>query len=81
MLADVEEPADVRMAETGDEPRFAGQALLCVCVARMGVRQHLDGDRPLEARVDGFVYFAHAARADQGEESRRDRAGRRAATS
>ncbi len=49
VLPDVEEPADVRMTETGDEPRFAGQALLCVCVARMGVRQHLDGDRPLEA--------------------------------
>ena len=30
VLPDVEQPADVRMTERGDEPRFAGEALLRV---------------------------------------------------
>ena len=66
LLADVVERADVGMAQLADEPGFPLETLASFRISREGSRQHLDGRRPTEARVDGLVDLAHASPAELG---------------
>jgi hypothetical protein len=60
--ADVVEVADVRMIEGGDEAGFAGGAF-----GELG-GANFNGDVAMEAGIVGAPDFAHAARAERGED-------------
>src|ERR1051325_4460052 len=51
------------MIETGCRLCFLQEAPAPLRVARFRARQHLDGYRAVQARVQGFVDLTHAARA------------------
>ena len=61
----VEERADVWVAERGDHPGLAVEALAELLVLREPGGEHLDRDVPAEARVARAPDFAHAARAER----------------
>ncbi len=56
--------ADVRMIELRDRPGLTLEALFSLGAFGEVLGKYLDGDRPVEARVVGFVDLAHAARTD-----------------
>ncbi len=62
VFADVDQRADVRVLQRGDDTRFPIEAL-----AEIGVRrvQDLDRDGPAQPGVPGFVDFAHPSRTDE----------------
>jgi hypothetical protein len=66
-LADVEEGADVRMAERGDRARLAAKTLGEIADADAVRRQHLDGHNASKAGVAGAIHLPHPARADLRE--------------
>ena len=66
--ADVEESADVRMIQRSDRSRFAFEAGSGVLALGDVAGEDLDGDGAVEPRVAGSVHFAHAARAQWGED-------------
>src|SRR5262245_35629943 len=61
------EHADVGMFEVRDRLRFAFDTLLPIAEHGCLRRQDLDRHRALEARVAGFVHFAHATGAGELE--------------
>ena len=65
LVADVEERADVRVAERRDGAGLAGEPLARVRIADERRRQHLDGDGAVEARVVRLVDLTHAPGADR----------------
>ncbi len=64
-VADVVQPADVRMRQRRDRPGFPLEAQAGIRVGRDARRQDLDGHRAVEADVTRSVDLAHAAGADQ----------------
>ena len=64
-FSDVEERADVRVAERRDRPGLAVEALQELLVLREPGGEHLDRDVPAEARVARAPDFAHAAGAER----------------
>ena len=54
------------MIQRREDLRLALEAGQPLRVRREGIRQHLDGDVPLERRVARSLDLAHAAFADQG---------------
>jgi hypothetical protein len=72
VFADVDQRADVRVLQRGDDTRFPIEAL-----AEIGVRrvQDLDRDRTAQPGVPGFVDFAHSSRTDERENFVRPHAG------
>jgi hypothetical protein len=67
VLADFKDLADVGMIERGHGHRLAPQALARTRISRGLVWQQLDGDAAIETRVVGDIDFAHASRADGGQ--------------
>src|SRR5262245_19036272 len=65
-LADVEDAPDVGMIERSDGAGLALEAGPGSGIARDHTRQHLDCDRPIEARVAGSINLTHPAHAKQG---------------
>ena len=57
--------ADVRMIEAGDDVRLAPEALLTIRVIRELPGKCFDGDRAVQACIDGTIDLAHAAGGDQ----------------
>jgi len=55
--------ADVRMAERGDNTRFAFEALAVFDVGGKPFRQHLDRYRAVQTGITCLVDFAHPAAA------------------
>ena len=68
LMAGIVERADVRMIQAGNGFRFALEALAQFRAFREMRRQNFDRDNSVEARIAGFVYFAHAARANRRED-------------
>ena len=66
LLADIEDGADVRMAQGGDRLGLALEPLFQIGIRRDMLGKHLDGDGAVEAGVTGLVDLAHAARAEGG---------------
>ena len=64
LVTDVEERADVRMAELGDRFRLALEAALQLSVRRELRGEDLDGDASLEPRVAPAPDFSHPTRAN-----------------
>ena len=62
LLAHVVERADVGMAQAGDGPRLALEALEPARRLGRGGGQDLEGDGAVEPRVPGAVGLAHASR-------------------
>jgi hypothetical protein len=62
--ADVVDGEDVGVRDRRNRARLAFEPREAVGVLRERVRQYLDGDRPVEARVAGLVDLAHPACAD-----------------
>ena len=58
---------DVRVIERRQGPRFAPEPREPIGIGGDGVRQALDGDVPLEARVARAVHLAHSTGADGGK--------------
>ena len=69
LAADVVERADVGVIQAGDGSGFALEALVDQALA------YLDGDGTVEARVAGFVDFAHSPRTQQGDDLVRPKTG------
>ena len=66
---------DIGMVEGRGGLRFAEQSISPARDIRP-IGQHLNGDGSVEARVAGFMYLAHAARANLAENLvRTDRSG------
>lgn len=60
-LAHVEDRDDVRVIQRRDRARLADEAaLVAFAVVAVALRDHLERDPPLEARVGGAVHDAHA---------------------
>ena len=59
--------ADVRMIQAGDGFCFALKSLAQFRAVGEMRGQNFNRDGAIEARVAGFVHFAHSARADRGE--------------
>ena len=76
--ADVVQRADVRMAERRHGLGLALEALAKPGLAGVGVRQDLDGDGSIEARVGRAIHLAHAADAKHTLDAIRAQASRRA---
>ena len=66
VLADLEQLADVWMADRGGGTRLAKEPVAHHRVRRR--QDRLDGDRTLQAFVHGFVDDAHAAAADLADD-------------
>ena len=66
---------DVRMIERREHLGFAPEARDTVRVARKRLRQDLDRDGAIEARIAGFVNLTHAARAQRGQDFERAEPG------
>ena len=65
VAADVVHHADVRMGERGYGARLTLEAQASFGICGEILRQHFDGDRPIEPRVAGLVDLAHAAGAER----------------
>ena len=65
IFADVVDPRDVFVIEPGGRLGFVAKAAERFFVGRLVARQHLDGDFPIEGRVEGAKDHAHAAAADE----------------
>ena len=68
LLADVEQRADVRVAERRDRARLALEALAQLRIAGERRGQDLDRDHAIEPGIARPIHFAHAARADEGDD-------------
>src|ERR1700726_2108880 len=68
LLANVEESADVRMIQAGDDASFALESLTQFSSVSEMTRKNLNGDNSAEASITGLVNFAHSARTDRGED-------------
>lgn len=66
--ANVVEDADVRVLERRDGAGFAFEALEDVLAPGDVRGENFEGDRAVQARVAGLVDFAHATRAERGED-------------
>ena len=67
LVAGIEKRADVRMIQAGDGFRFALEPLAQFRAISEMRGQNFDRDGSIEARIAGFIHFAHSARADRGE--------------
>ena len=65
LLPDVENGADVRVAQRGQRFGFTLEALLQGWIARDVQAQDLDGDVPVEPRIVRPIHLAHATGLDQ----------------
>ena len=74
MPADVVNGADVWVVQGGDGSRFLLEALPRLRVGRERAREHLDGNRAIEARVARAIDLAHAAGPDWGDDLVRTKA-------
>jgi hypothetical protein len=63
-LADVVDAADVGMIQGGDRAGLALETRPQIGIIGDLTGQHPDGNRSIEARVAGFVNFAHSARTE-----------------
>jgi hypothetical protein len=68
LAADVEERADVRVAQRRDRLRLALEPRAPLLVLGELARQHLDRHAPIEPRVFGAPHLAHAAGTDRSDE-------------
>ena len=68
LLAHVIKGADVRMVELRNHLGFTLEARLAFGALGQVLREDLDGNRPVEPSVLGFVDLAHAPLADWGED-------------
>ena len=68
LSADVVQAADVRVIERRDRLGLALEAGAELRVTRQLRREHLHGDRAVEARVAGLIHLAHASGPDQRED-------------
>jgi hypothetical protein len=75
LVADVEDWADVGMAQRGNRLGLAFEPRLQIGVVGDVLGQDLDGDGAVEARIAGLVDLAHAARADLGGDTVRAERG------
>jgi hypothetical protein len=64
VLVDVVDRDDVRVVEGGGRARLLHEPPVAIGVGCRLRRQHLDGDRPAEARIDRAVHDTHPAPAD-----------------
>src|SRR4030095_11508496 len=64
LAADVEERADIGMAERRNRPALALETGADLRIAGQVRREHLDGDRATEPRVRGAIDLAHAGSTD-----------------
>src|SRR5712664_3655153 len=80
MMTDVEERADMRMRELGDDSRLPLEALARVGRRGRRGRENLDGNRAIETCIARLVDFTHPAGAERAEDLVRPeaRAGREA---
>ena len=62
---DVVERADVWMVQAGNDEGFAIEAFTTFRVVRQMLRQRLDRDGAVQARVERPVHLSHAARGDE----------------
>ena len=60
---DVVDGDDVGMVQTGGCLRFLNKPAAAFRITRVGAREHLHRDEPVQTRVVSFVNIAHAARA------------------
>ncbi len=68
VLVDVEDRADVGMAQRGSRPRLTPQSLQCVRILLCKILgQELERHQALEAGVFGLVNHTHAAATEQFE--------------
>jgi hypothetical protein len=65
---DVVKHADMGMIQRRDGPRLPLEPRPQILARGDVRREHLDRDRSVEPRVASFVDFAHAARAERGED-------------
>jgi hypothetical protein len=68
LVANIEQRADVRMAQRGDGARFALESRATVGTLGQIPREQLDGDRAIEASLASFVDLAHTAHADERQD-------------
>lgn len=68
VVNDVVNGDDVGVIESGDGLGFLYEAETAVGIGSHAGGERFDGDEAIEARVAGFVDFAHAAGADSFEE-------------
>jgi len=64
LVADVEQRADVGVAQCSDRARFSIKPLPRCGISGKARRQDLNGDGPIQARVAGTIDLAHAAGTD-----------------
>jgi hypothetical protein len=68
VVPEVEERADVRMAQLRDRLRLALEASLPLRIVGELGRENLDGHRPIQPRVPRPVHLPHPARPDGGDD-------------
>ena len=68
LVFDRVERDDIRVVEAGHGARLVLEARQAFGVRRHVGRQHLERDVATEAAVAGAVHFAHAARAERGDD-------------
>jgi hypothetical protein len=66
VLAHVMQRADVRMVQGRNGPRLMLKPRAELRVTRQVIREDLDGDRAVEARIPGSINFPHSAGTDGG---------------
>jgi len=59
---------NIGMREGGDRPRLMFEAADPIGIRHKGVRQHFDGDVPIEARVLRLIHLAHSARSNERDD-------------
>ena len=60
---------DVRMVQRREQPRFALQPRDPIRIARERRRQHLDGDLPMQPRIERTIHLAHATGVQRTEDA------------
>ncbi len=68
LLFESEDLRDVRVIQRREGLRFTLESSHAVRIRRERLGQDLDRDGAIEARIAGFVHFAHAARSDGGDD-------------
>ena len=66
LRAGVENREHVGMVQRGHRSRFLLETPHAICIAREGLRQHLDRDLPPQPRVLGAIDFSHPTCANCG---------------
>src|SRR5580765_5801703 len=67
-LFEAEDLRDVRVIQRRESLRLALESGHAVRIGRERLREDLDRDGAFEARIAGFIHFAHAARPDGGDD-------------